>query len=55
MSKKHPGFKKVAKRIAGKEKISLKRARAELAVGTRRAGKAARKKNPRLDRVKGWL
>jgi hypothetical protein len=53
MAKKHPGFKNVAKSIAAKQGISMERASAELAAGTRRAGKKARKANPRLNRVKG--
>jgi hypothetical protein len=52
-SKAHPGFKNVARGIAAKQGISEDRAEAELAAGTRRAGSAARKKNPRLNRVKG--
>lgn len=52
-SKAHPGFKAEAQKIARKEGISDARARAELAAGTRRAGEAARHKNPRLNRVKG--
>lgn len=50
---KHPGFHAIAEKIARKHNISLKRASAELAAGTRRAGKSARRKNPRLNRVKG--
>ena len=50
----HPGFKAVARGIAKKEGVSEDRANAMLAAGTRRAGKAARKKNPHLNRVKGY-
>ena len=50
--KKHPGFKKVQSQIAKKEGISEKRAGAILAAGTRKASPAAKKKNPRLRRVK---
>ncbi len=54
MAKKaHPGFKAVAAKIAAKEGVSVKRASAMLAAGTRKAGAAARKANPRLNRVKG--
>jgi hypothetical protein len=53
MAKGHPGFKRVAAGIAARQGISTKRASAELAAGTRRAGAAARKKNPRLNKVKG--
>lgn len=49
----HPGFDRVAEHIAETEGIPIARARAELAAGTRRAGAAARKENPRLNRVKG--
>lgn len=50
-SKKHPGFKAVQKRIA--KKYGMKKAGAILASKTRHASKAAKKKNPRLKRVKG--
>lgn len=53
MRKKLRGFKNVAKSIARKQKVPLKRARAILASGTRRASAAAKRKNPRLKRVKG--
>jgi hypothetical protein len=53
MFKAHPGFKAVAKKIARKRGVSPKRARAILAAGTRKASKAAKRKNPRLKRVKG--
>lgn len=52
-SKKHPGFKGAAANIAKREGIPVKEADAELAASTRRAGAAARRKNPRLNRVKG--
>lgn len=52
-SKKHPGFKRVAAGIARRKGISRKRAGAILAASTRRASKAAKRKNPRLRRVKG--
>ena len=51
-SKAHPGFKSVASGMAKKQGISKERASAELAASTRNASKSARKKNPRLNRVK---
>jgi len=51
-SKAHPGFKAVARQIARKQGISLERARAILAARTRAASAAAKRKNPRLKRVK---
>lgn len=54
MSKKHPGFAAVASKIARKQGVSKARASAILAASTRRAGSAARKANPRLNRVKGY-
>lgn len=53
MSKAHPGFRNVAKSIARKEGVSEDRAGAILAASTRRASPAARKANPRLNRVRG--
>jgi hypothetical protein len=53
MMKKHPGFKAVQKKIAAKSNVSLERAGAILAASTRKASAAAKKKNPRLKRVKG--
>lgn len=47
------GFKKVATRIASKQDIPYDRAAAILAASSRRASAAARKKNPRLNKVKG--
>lgn len=52
-SQKHPGFAKVAQGIAQRQGVSRERANAMLAAGTRKAGPAARKANPRLNRVKG--
>lgn len=51
--KKHPGFKAVQEDIAAKEGVSEERAGAMLAASTRRAGPAARRKNPRLNKVRG--
>lgn len=52
-SKSHPGFKAVAGKIASKEGVSKQRANAILASASRKASPAARKSNPRLNRVKG--
>ncbi len=46
-------FKKVASKIARKQGISKKRASAILASSTRNASAAAKRKNPKLNRVKG--
>jgi hypothetical protein len=51
MSKAHPGFKAVAKKIAAKQGVSQERANAILAAGSRKASPAAKKKNPRLKKV----
>jgi len=53
LGKKHPGFKAVASSIAKREGVSASAARAILASRTRSASKAAKKRNPRLNRVKG--
>lgn len=50
---KHPGFKSVQASIAKKEGISSDRAGAILAASSRRASPAAKRRNPRLNRVKG--
>jgi hypothetical protein len=47
----HPGFKAVQAKIA--KKYGMKRAGAILASKTRNASAKAKKKNPRLKRVKG--
>jgi hypothetical protein len=52
-SSKHPGFKAVQNKIAKKQGISKKRAGAILAASTRRSSKAAKRKNPRLKKVRG--
>jgi len=49
---KHPGFKAVQSKIEG-EGYSAKSAGAILASRTRKASPAAKRKNPRLKRVKG--
>jgi len=53
MSKAHPGFSAVANKIAKKQGVSKKTAAKELASSTRRASPAAKRKNPRLNKVKG--
>lgn len=53
MSAAHPGFKAVKAQIARKGGYSARVAGAILADRTRRASSAARKANPRLNRVKG--
>jgi hypothetical protein len=47
---RHPGFKAVQKKIAGK--YGMKAAGAILANATRHASAAAKRNNPRLKRVK---
>lgn len=47
------GFRNNATRIAQRQGIPYDRAAAILAAATRRASAAARRKNPKLDRVKG--
>jgi len=46
-------FKTVQSKIAKKEGISKKRAGAILAASSRRASPAAKRKNPKLKKVKG--
>jgi hypothetical protein len=48
----HPGFKAVQAKIAAKEGVSKGAAGAILANSTRHASAKAKKKNPRLKRVK---
>lgn len=50
---KHPGFSRVASSIARRQGISKERAAAELASSSRHASRAARKRNLRLNRVRG--
>ena len=52
-SRAHPGFKAVQHEIAEKGGYSEERAGAILASRTRGASKSAKRKNPRLRRVKG--
>lgn len=49
----HPGFKAVEKSIAAKEGVSPNRAAAMLAASSRNASKKAKKKNPRLLKIRG--
>ncbi len=49
----HPGFKSAQRGIAKKMGVSKKRAGAILASRTRKASPAAKRRNPRLKRVKG--
>lgn len=51
MAKKHPGFKSVQKKIE-KEGYSKESAGAILANATRKTSKSAKKKNPKLKKVK---
>ena len=51
MAAKHPGFKKAAANIAAKEGVSKEAASAILASSTRKASPAAKKANPRLNKV----
>jgi len=53
MAKAHPGFKAVQASIARKEGVSKNRAGAILAAASRGASKSAKRKNPRLNKVKG--
>lgn len=48
----HPGFKAVQNQIAAKEGVSKDAAGAILANSSRNASSAAKRKNPRLDKVK---
>ena len=49
----HPGFQAVQGQIAAKMGVSKDRAGAILSSSTRNASPAAKKANPRLNRVKG--
>lgn len=52
MLKKHPGFKAVQNKIAAQQGVGREAAGAILAASTRKASVAAKRKNPRLRRVK---
>lgn len=49
----HPGFRATAIEIAQRQGIPLSHAEAMLAYSGRHASAAARRKNPRLNRIKG--
>ena len=49
----HSGFKTAQRKIASREHVPMGRAGAILAAGARRASPAAKRKNPRLRRVRG--
>ena len=51
--KKGMGFKTAQKQIASRQGVSMERAGAILAAGTRRASASAKRKNPNLKKVKG--
>jgi len=51
-NKKHPGFKAIQERIAKKQGVSKESAGAILAAATRKASASAKRKNPRLKKVK---
>lgn len=50
---KHMGFKAAQKHISQSEGVSMEKAGAMLATSTRKASAKAKRKNPRLKRVKG--
>ncbi len=50
---KHPGFEKVEEKIERRQGVSKKRAGSILSSRTRAASPAAKRRNPRLKKVKG--
>ena len=50
--KSHPGFKAVQNKIAKQQGVSKQAAGAILASATRKASASAKKKNPKLKKVK---
>jgi len=52
MKSLHPGFKAIASKIAKSEGVPMKNAGAILASSSRHASASAKKKNPRLLKVK---
>lgn len=52
MTKKHPGFKSVASKIARKEGFPMEKANAILAASSRGASKKAKDANPALKKVR---
>jgi hypothetical protein len=53
MTKQVRGFKNNQRKIAAQQGISMDRAGAILAAGTRKSSAKARRANPRLNRVRG--
>lgn len=53
MSKKHPGFSKVASSIERREGVSKQTADRMLAASSRNASASAKRANPNLGKVKG--
>jgi len=53
MARKHPGFKAVQRKIAKRAGVSMERAGAILASSSRKASPAAKRRNPRLKKVRG--
>ena len=51
---KHIGFEAAAEKAAEAEGEDMAHGRMMIAARTRKAGKAARRRNPRLNRVKGY-
>jgi len=51
--KSHPGFKAEQAKIAHREHYTMKRAGKILGAASRRASASAKRRNPRLDRVRG--
>lgn len=49
----HPGFQAVAQKVASKENIPMKNARAIIAAGARNASAKAKRANPALKKVSG--
>ena len=52
-AKKGMGFKKAQQSIARRQGVSMERAGAILAAGTRKASAAAKRRNPNLKKVRG--
>ncbi len=53
MKKAHPGFKAAASGVAAREHIPKPQAAAIIAAASRNASPAAKRSNPRLNKVKG--
>lgn len=49
----HPGFESAARSVASRQDLPMKRARKIIAAGARGASAAAKRRNPRLKRVRG--